>query len=62
LIDFQLEQYLEGKDLAAEVQRMFANGRLIPQLWMKKAVGKEIAIEPLLQATDEAVKSLVGSK
>jgi len=62
LIDFQLEHYLEGKDFAAEVQRMFANGRLIPQLWMKEAVGKEIAIEPLLQATDEAVKSLVGSK
>lgn len=61
LIDFQLEQYLEGKDLAAEVQRMFANGRLIPQLWMKQAVGKEIAIEPLLQATDEALESLVGS-
>jgi len=58
LIDFQLEQYLEGKDLAAEVGRMFARGRLIPQLWMKEALGKEIAFEPLLQETDEALKKV----
>ena len=58
LIDFQLEQYLEGKNLAAEVQRMFANGRLIPQLWMKEALGKEISIEPLLHAADEALKKV----
>ncbi len=58
LIDFQFEQYLEGKDFAAEVERMFARGRLIPQLWMKRAVGREIAVEPLLEAVDEAVKHI----
>ena len=56
LIDFQVEQYITGKNFAAEIERMFSAGRLVPQLWMKNAVGKEISIEPLLEATDEALK------
>lgn len=58
LIKFQVEQYIEGKDLAAEVERMFSQGRLIPQLWMKNAVGSEITIEPVLQAAEEALKHI----
>jgi hypothetical protein len=58
LIDFQLAEYLEGKDFAKEVERMFAAGRLTPQLWMKHAVGKEISVEPLLTAVDEALKTI----
>jgi hypothetical protein len=56
LIDFQVEQYISDKDFAAEVERMFSAGRLVPQLWMKKAVGEEISIQPLLKATDEALE------
>ena len=56
LIDFQVEQYIRGKDFADEVERMFSAGRLVPQLWMKKAVGEEISIQPLLKATDEALE------
>jgi hypothetical protein len=55
LIDFQVEQYIRDKDFAVEVERMFSVGRLVPQLWMKKAVGEEISIQPLLKATDEAL-------
>jgi len=58
LIDFQVEQYIRDKDFAAEVERMFSAGRLVPQLWMKKAVGEEISIEPLLKATEEALEAL----
>lgn len=58
LIHFQLERYLAGKDFAAEVQRMFSAGRLIPQLWMKRAVGSEIAVEPLLQAVEDALQQV----
>ncbi|MEG1556502.1 MAG: hypothetical protein RR356_07245, partial [Bacteroidales bacterium] len=39
LIDFQFENYLEGKNIGTEVERIFAIGRLTPDLWMKKAVG-----------------------
>jgi hypothetical protein len=58
LIDFQVEQYVRDKDFAGEVERMFSTGRLVPQLWMKNAVGEEISIEPLLKATDEALEAV----
>lgn len=58
LIDFQIEQQVRGKNLADEMDRMYTQGRIIPQLWMKNAVGSEISIEPLLKATDEALKVL----
>jgi len=59
LIDFQLEQYIKGKNFGAEVERMFSLGRLIPQEWMKKAVGNDISIAPILQATDEALSVVI---
>jgi hypothetical protein len=58
LIDFQVGRYLEGKEFAAEVLRMFSQGRLIPQVWMKKAVGSEISVDPLLKAVDEALTTV----
>lgn len=58
LIDFQIEQQVRGKNLADEMQRMYTQGSIIPQLWMKNAVGSEISIEPVLRATDEALKKL----
>jgi hypothetical protein len=56
LIDFQLDQYFKGKDFGKESIRIYSTGRLIPQLWMKNAVGSEISIKPLLDATDAALK------
>ncbi len=58
LVDFQMGRYLEGKDLAKEVERIFALGKLTPQLWMKQAVGEELSGEPLLNAVDEALKHI----
>lgn len=56
LIEFQLDRYLKGKNFADEAVRIYSAGRLIPQLWMKNAVGNEISIKPLLDATDEALR------
>ncbi len=56
LIDFQLDQFFKGKNFADETMRIYSTGRLIPQLWMKKAVGTEISIKPLLDATDASLK------
>lgn len=56
LISFQLESYLSGRNLGAEMERMCQAGRLIPQLWMKNAVGEEISAAPLLAAAAEALK------
>jgi len=62
LIDFQLDQFLKGKNFADEAIRIFSAGRLIPQLWMKNAVGSEISIKPLLDATDDGLKKLATAR
>jgi hypothetical protein len=56
LIEFQLTQFFKGKDFGTEAIRIYSAGRMIPQLWMKNAVGNEISIKPLLDATDAALK------
>lgn len=56
LIQFQLEKHFETHDFATEVQRIYKTGRLIPQLWMKNAVGSEISAQPMIEAASEAVK------
>ncbi|NLO72000.1 MAG: hypothetical protein GX102_13865 [Porphyromonadaceae bacterium] len=58
LISFQVEQAMHGKNMADEMQRMYTQGRIVPQLWMKNAVGNEISTEPLLRAVDEAILNL----
>lgn len=58
VIDFQIEQYIRDKDFATEIERMFRLGSLIPQEWMRQAVGTELSIQPTLQAASEAVKAV----
>ncbi len=58
VIDFQMEQYMADKHFAKEVKRMFELGSLIPQEWMRQAVGMELSIQPTLQATSQAVKAV----
>jgi hypothetical protein len=56
LIDFQIEQFLVGKNFSQEVDRIWSIGRLTPQVWMQKAVGEDISTEPMINATKEALK------
>ena len=58
VIEFQLEEHLEEKPFGEEVHRIYKQGNIIPQNWMKEAVGNELSVEPLLEATDEAVNEL----
>ncbi len=58
LIDFQVEQQVTGKNLASEITRMLVQGRIVPQLWMKGAVGREISIDPTLEATGKALEAM----
>lgn len=58
LISFQIEQQVQRKNLAEEMDRMYTRGSIIPQAWMKHAVGSPISIEPLLDATKEALQVL----
>ncbi len=52
----QVANYMEGKSLADEMQRMCAVGLVTPDLWMKKAVGEEISAKPMLKYAAEALK------
>jgi hypothetical protein len=56
LISFQVEGRMKGKSMADEMQRMYTQGRIIPQIWMYNSVGKDISAEPLLEAVRRALK------
>ncbi len=55
LIEFQLEQQIEGKNIGTELERICKQGKLIPQVWMEKAVGSPISAKPILEAAHKAV-------
>ena len=58
IIQFQLEQQLKGKSVAAEIERIYPVGRLTPQHWMRHAVGSEVSTQPLLDAASEALQTM----
>lgn len=58
LIEFQIEEYIRGDNFANQTDRMFIAGRLIPQEWMRNAVGQPISVEPMLNAAKKAVEQL----
>lgn len=58
LIEFQIEQFIKGKNFGAEVERITSLGRLTPMYWMKNAVGEELSIKPTLQAAQVAIEKL----
>jgi len=58
IIQFQIEEYLKNKNLTAELDRIFKQGRLTPQQWMMGAVGSKISTEPLLKALDQVLEKL----
>jgi oligoendopeptidase F len=58
IIEFQLAEHLKGKDFAGEIERIYSLGRLTPQQWMQEAVGDEISVQPILNATNEALKDI----
>jgi len=44
--------------IGKEMERMCAAGKIVPQLWMKNAVGSNISVKPLLEAVKEALKHI----
>jgi hypothetical protein len=50
IIEFQLENHLNEKDFAKEVDRIYRLGRLTPNQWILQATGKPLSVEPLLEA------------
>ncbi len=56
VIHFQLEEFLKGKDLAKELDRIFKQGRMTPQQWMMGAVGQKISTQPVINALDGVLR------
>ena len=58
LIAFQIEEHVNksGKPLGEEFERMARFGSVTPDLWMQHATGSPVSAEPLLRATEEAMK------
>jgi hypothetical protein len=61
LIEFQFGSHIHGKNFADEVYKAFTQGRLIPQLWMKGAVGTEISALPAIEAARTALNAVRSS-
>ena len=60
IVHYQLEEHLaqfgSDADFAAELQRIYRQGRLTPQAWMQGAVGAPISVEPLLTAVSRILR------
>ena len=60
LIAFQLEEKLRGAESGKAFERAASFGRLLPDLWMEHATGKPVVAEPMLEATEAAVRAFGG--
>jgi len=47
IIEFQLEEHLLGKSFPNEIDRIYKQGRLIPERWMEGAVGAKISVKAI---------------
>jgi len=55
IIEFQIEEYMHGKNLGREMERMCTIGNVTPKLWMELAVGSPISVQPILNVAREVL-------
>ncbi|MBN1893254.1 hypothetical protein JW906_02120 [bacterium] len=58
IIAFQIEEYLKGRPLGSEMDRMCRLGSITPDAWMQAAVGTPISTGPMLQAAGKALDQM----
>lgn len=58
LIEMQMENQMEGKNLGNEMERICTYGKIIPQQWMKHAVGTPLSAEGVLADVEEALNHI----
>ncbi len=49
LVHIQIENHIEGKELPAEVQRIYGYGKAMPDVWMQNAVGGTLSMDAVLE-------------
>jgi hypothetical protein len=62
LIAFQVEAHVRQRKgpIGPEFERICQLGSLTPDAWMRKAVGRPLSAEPLLEAAAEAYRAVAG--
>jgi hypothetical protein len=55
VVQYQIADFLKGKNLGTEMERMCTQGYLTPKQWMEGAVGKDISADALIKAATEAL-------
>lgn len=58
IIDFQVDNYLQSRHFASEVDRMYRLGRLTPNQWMIQATGSPLSVDPILKAADQTLQKM----
>ncbi len=58
LIEFQIEKAIQGKNFGEEIMRIYSKGRIVPQVWLKEALGQELSNQPLLDSVDKALEKV----
>ncbi|MBS1272509.1 MAG: hypothetical protein MAGBODY4_01655 [Candidatus Marinimicrobia bacterium] len=58
IIQFQIENYIEDKNLAEEMERMCQLGSITPNYWMQQAIGSPISVKPLLKSAGKALQEI----
>ena len=58
LDEFQLENHIRGKNFSDEFDRIYTQGCLTPDVWMNKAVGSDLSVQPIIDATSIAVTKI----
>jgi len=48
IIQFQIDEYMKGKNFSEEIDRIYSQGRLTPQHWMNRAVGAKLSAQPII--------------
>jgi len=60
LIAFQLEEKLRGAESGKAFENAASYGTVLPDLWMEHATGKPVVAEPMLEATEAALRAAGG--
>lgn len=56
IVEFQLEKHFGNVLPGKEIQRIYPIGRVCPDFWMMHAVGEPVSVNPMLEATKNAVR------
>lgn len=56
MASYQIADHMRGRNLAAEMRRICLQGKLTPNLWMRRAVGSPVSAKPLLRGAAAALE------